>query len=278
MKSSIAVLITCFNRKEKTLNCLENLFHITNDVDVYLVDDNSNDGTKEAIKNSFPQVHIISGNGNLFWNRGMHIAWQTAMSEADYDFFLWLNDDSIPYPYLLQELLHCSKLKDDKAIISGLIENAEKTKVIYGGRDFERNLIQATGKMESIRNLNGNVVLVPSVVVKKIGILDPYFHHDLGDVDYGYRAQKNNIEVVTTERPVAYGFENPIMRMRLKSSSLKERIKYLYSPLGANPRINFYFRKKYFGYLNAIMYFCFLHFLNFIPNNLNSKLFGDKYC
>ena len=46
----------------------------------------------EAVGKMFPQVHIIKGDGNLFWNRGMYMAWQAAIKEKDYDFYLWLND------------------------------------------------------------------------------------------------------------------------------------------------------------------------------------------
>lgn len=79
---SIAVLLTVHNRKEKTLRCLQNLFkqEIPADylIDVYLTDDGCTDGTPEAIRAQYPQVHIIKGNGNLFWNRGMYTAWEAA--------------------------------------------------------------------------------------------------------------------------------------------------------------------------------------------------------
>ena len=41
----IAVLLTSFNRKEKTKECLQSLYKILSELDVYLVDDNSTDGT-----------------------------------------------------------------------------------------------------------------------------------------------------------------------------------------------------------------------------------------
>jgi len=77
MKSNatIAVLITCFNRKAKTLESLRLLFaqDLPPDVSlqVYLVDDGSTDGTGEAIAQTYPQVTILSGTGSLFWNGGM---------------------------------------------------------------------------------------------------------------------------------------------------------------------------------------------------------------
>ena len=67
---NIAVLITCHNRKQKTIKCLQALFnqsHIENvKLKVFLVDDGSIDGTKQAINELFPDVTVIEGTGNLF--------------------------------------------------------------------------------------------------------------------------------------------------------------------------------------------------------------------
>ena len=96
----IAVLLTCHNRKKKTLQCLNALniqegLEVDYNIEVFLVDDGSFDGTAEAIVACFPNVHIIQGNGNLYWNQGMRLAWDTAAKTKDYDFYLWLNDDTI---------------------------------------------------------------------------------------------------------------------------------------------------------------------------------------
>ena len=51
----IAVLITCFNRIDKTINCLDSLYNSKSIddylIDVYLVDDGSTDGTRIKITN-----------------------------------------------------------------------------------------------------------------------------------------------------------------------------------------------------------------------------------
>lgn len=278
MKSNpkIAILLTCFNRQSKTLFCLEKIYSIVPFVNVYLVDDNSTDGTAEAIKLRFPQVHLLKGTGNLFWNRGMHLAWNAAAKE-DYDFYIWLNDDVELYPCSFSELMHCSKIKNHQAIISGLIELKDSGEIIYGGTDTRKNLIFPNGELNAITNMNGNVVLIPKEVYHFIGNLDPIFHHDLGDVDYGLRARENGIGVFTTRQTIAGGEKNDLCRVRLKNSTVIIRFKRLYSPLGSNPVISFYFRRKHYGLMNASIYFVFLHFLNLIPDILNQILFKNKY-
>jgi len=273
----IAVLITCHNRKEKTLACLSSLMEVLPNSEVFLVDDGSTDGTLAAVKAKFPQVYIITGNGNLYWSRGMYTAWNYAIKKRSYDYYLWLNDDIELYPIFFEELINCYNLTGGNSIISGLIEDFNQ-KVIYGGYDKHKNLLHGTGALQEITFMNGNVVLIPQLVVDKIGILDPKFQHDLGDVDYGLRAIKAGIKVYSTRRAIALGYSNNFCRVRKWNTNIRDRLKILYSPLGANPKINFYFRKKHFGILNASLYWAFLHFINFLPDKLVAIFFGNRYC
>ena len=105
----IAALYTCFNRKEKTLASLsslddarKNTDHDFN-LDIYLTDDGSTDGTSEAVKKEFPNVNIMYGDGNLFWAEGMRTSWKKAM-EKDYDGYLLLNDDVEIYANVFNQL------------------------------------------------------------------------------------------------------------------------------------------------------------------------------
>ena len=82
----IAVLLTVFNRKEKTINSLNELynsfklFNLENKyaIDVYLTDDGCTDGTSAEVQKNFPQVIILKSKGDLFWNRGMINSWKEA--------------------------------------------------------------------------------------------------------------------------------------------------------------------------------------------------------
>ncbi len=269
-----AALLTCHNRKIKTLACLKSLYDILPDVEVYLTDDGCTDGTAEAVKVTFPKVHIVRGDGSLFWNRGMLAAWKEAV-KVDFEEYLWLNDDVELYPDFYTELKACCPNGD--CIVSGLIEDFDKTRIIYGGYDASKQLVQATGQSQDIRWMNGNVVLVPKNVVEKIGLLDPYFIHDLGDVDYGMRAQEHGIAVVSTCRPIAAGYRNDVCRVRKWGTTLSVRFKALSKPLGSPLDKNFYFRRKHFGLLHAIAYNANIIFINLLPDWLVMIIWGDTY-
>ncbi|NOZ83279.1 MAG: glycosyltransferase, partial [Epsilonproteobacteria bacterium] len=80
----ISILLTCHNRKNKTLRCLRSLKEQVNPNEeyscfVYLVDDGSTDGTTPAICQKFPDVNIIQGTGCLYWYGGMQLAWEHAL-------------------------------------------------------------------------------------------------------------------------------------------------------------------------------------------------------
>ncbi len=68
LTKQIAVLITCFNRRELTLRCLRSLFaQRTPDgyaLNVFLTDDGCSDGTGDAVRRVFPQVAVLAGDGD----------------------------------------------------------------------------------------------------------------------------------------------------------------------------------------------------------------------
>ena len=258
----IAIIITVFNRKVKTLQCLKNIEeqtvhnNIDCKIDIYLTNDGCTDGTPEAIKEQFPYVNIIEGDGTLFWNKGMYVAWQEAAKE-DYDFYLWLNDDTYLYNDSIERLYLCCKRHNDEAIIIGsCCASYDGNIVTYGGYDRNNKLVTDINKETQCKLFNGNIVLIPKKVFNVIGLNDPYYIHGFGDFDYALMAHKK--EICSYVAIGLFGicdqnFTTPTWCNPEKS--LKERYKAFYKPgwNGANPSNLYYYRKKFFGILPAIM-------------------------
>lgn len=267
----IAVLITVFNRKEKTLHCLDNLYKasIPKDVsfDVYLTNDGSTDGSEYDIKQQFPQVNILQGNGKLYWNRGMINSWKEAVAKENYDFYLWLNNDSYLFENALIELMDCSTLKEHKCIIcSFLCSEFDPNKMTYGGL-FNEKYVYPNGEIQEVEMMNGNVVLIPKHVYSKIGTSDPIFPHAIGDFDYGLRAKKENIKTYSTRIFIATCEKNPSLPLWcLPNVSLKNRFKSLYSPLGSShPSYFFIYEKRHFGLKTALKHYISIHLRMLFP-------------
>jgi len=203
--TSIAVLITCFNRREKTLECIARLKK-QQEIDsillvIYLVDDGSSDGTTEAISIAFPEVHIIQGNGSLYWNGGMRLAWCHAL-ETGYDFYLWLNDDSMITSCAVSKIVETyNNLLDSgktPGAILGTMVSSENQRATYGGRLSHSRInplsygpiMKPIDKPLECDFINGNFTLIPTLAVAKIGILSDIYTHSMGDFDYGLRLKE----------------------------------------------------------------------------------------
>jgi GT2 family glycosyltransferase len=209
MKRRIAVLMTCHNRREKTLACLQGLSHQNLPpevgIQVYLVDDGSTDGTAAAVKADFPQVKLIPGDGNLYWSGGMRLAFGMAMKEG-YDYYLWLNDDTNLFPHALENLLATEvKLRSvgfSLCIVIGSVCDPENGKLTYGGckrREWRLlplhfSRVEPGTEPTRCETFEGNCVLIPhDVAAKRVGNIDPAFMHQLGDTDYGLRALRDGV-------------------------------------------------------------------------------------
>lgn len=267
---TIAALLTVHNRKNKTLKCLSELFVQKGmwkdyQLDVFLTDDGCTDGTAEAVIAKFPTVHIIKGNGQLFWNRGMYKAWIEA-AKVGYDFYLWLNDDTFLYPDCIVRLLSASCKHSDSAIIVGsTCATNDKTRITYGG--WQNGKILSDVSIEQWSDaINGNIVLIPNSVYHVLGTNDPYYRHAVGDTDYGLRAKEKNVPCYTGVG--IFGecdlHETPTVWMNT-SISFSKRWKNFMSPLGNNPFEYFYFKRKHFGLLSACFTFLTMWVHFFFP-------------
>lgn len=257
----VAVLMTVHNRRKTTVECLYRLYknQLNNfDFCVYLVDDGSTDGTADAVKQSFPDVRIIAGNGELYWNRGMLLAWKEAAKDSP-DFYLWLNDDTFLYADALSTMLRGYKeCETDMAIICGSTHAVGNVNIVtYGGR-YHKRLLIPNGKLQIAEWVNGNCLLVPRKVVEQIGMLDSYFRHAKGDWEYGIRAKKKGVSLFVASKYVGECDSHPHKTLPCYDPSipLNERLKYLSHPLAPIPSETFYYCRKClsFGSIRAIVY------------------------
>lgn len=257
---SIAVLLTVHNRKSQTINCLKNLFQqeIPSDcnLNVYLTDDGCTDGTPEAVKEQFPQVNIIKGDGTLFWNRGMWTAWDYASKEKDYDYYLWLNDDTTLKPNAIYRLLNAAISKNDMAIVVGATYSADGKYVTYGGRKKDGTIPQESDTLTKVAYFNGNIVLIPKAVYDKIGMLDSYFTHSKGDFDYGMRATKEGVGIFQVGEYLGNcDLHSQIDKWCDPNVPFNIRWKMLHRPNGMPPNETFHLNKRHYGILNALIHY-----------------------
>lgn len=260
----IAVLMTVHNRCQQTLRCLESLksqklgdFSI----EIFLTDDGCTDNTAQQVRTCYQKVHIIEGDGTLYWNRGMLAAFRAA-SQMNPNYYLWLNDDTLLIDDAVIRLLAASASCNNQSIIVGSTFGNDG-KITYGGRqdDKKHTIIEPQSeRCVACKTFNGNIVLIPSYVYDRIGYNDSYYHHSFGDIDYGLKATKQGLTNYIA--PGFYGKcerNNPVPLFRRRQYPLIKRYKLLYSPLGFNPLEDFHLNRQYSPLWKAIFWFLKLH-------------------
>ena len=240
----IAALACCYNRKVKTSLFLESLssqfIPQGYSLDIYLLDDQSSDGTVDYVKRNFPHVIIVEGSGSLYWAGGMRTVWGHASKRENYDFYILLNDDVKLLDNSIARLLDSHKQSQaDQNIIIGTVRDEKTLALTYGGHKIKSRLTGYTTEIVPADNDirpcdlgNANIMLVDKETVGKIGILSDEYIHGLADYDYTLTATRNGVSVWVA--PGYYGYcENDHGKTWLpRDASFKKRLAYLYSPTG----------------------------------------------
>ncbi len=258
----VAVIMTCHNRRIRTLKCLEHLVgqilapHIK--IEAFLVDDGCSDGTGDEVKKRFDWVHVIEGDGNLFWGGGMRLAYLTARKSSDYAYFLWLNDDAYLAPDSLQRLinLHQEQVigqQCEGVVVGKLVD--EQGKPYYGGLSkipclpyFRRCPVNV--HVTDCDTFEGSCVLIPRKVAESVGDIDSTFRHLRGDLDYGLRVVKKGFRIWQIQASVGVCESNKVASDKWKASgiTLKQRLASLRHPKYAVAE-KWAFYRRHFGYV-----------------------------
>ncbi len=264
---TVTAILTCYNRKDKTIKCIKQL-HCNNDVSIrfIVVDDNSSDGTKneiiELIADGY-DIDLIEGGGHLYWAGGMRIGIDYYLSRKAprTDFVLLVNDDVSFYPNAIDKCVANAKMQNTIVVGNCCDENDRFTYGIirvnsmFSGKKLfthpdVRNMVNGGG------TFNCNCVLIDDNTFRELGNFDEHYLHSLADYDYGINARKKGKMILGTESFVGvciddHGGVNSWLDNTL---SRRERIRLKESPKGQPYKEWFYFLNKNFGIVYAIVY------------------------
>jgi len=242
----LAVLLTCHNRKAKTLACLEALFAAADatpglKIEVFVTDDGSTDGTSAAIRAAGHPVELLSADGSKFWTGGTLVSWDAAIaSETDFDGYLLLNDDTTLDRSALEVLTAVSTENEGNAVVVAAIRDPESAQVSYGGvvrtvdwHPAKVRRLAASSEVQVADTFNANCVLIPKAVFQHVGRLDPAFTHAFSDFDYGYRATSAGFQVLVAPGVLGTCARNSIQgTWEDPTLGLRRRLELLNSPKG----------------------------------------------
>ena len=268
---TIAVLFTCFNRKDKTLSALKSVFDAHNlvkdtiTIKVYLTDDGSTDGTGDAVRSIYPEVNVLQGNGQLYWAGGMRNSWKAALTNQ-YDAYLLLNDDTDVNNTLFEELVkthtYCINTYQQGGLYIGSTIDELTQNLSYGGYVFTNKFLAKYKKVipnekhpQECELGNANILLAHKDAVEKIGMLSEGYAHGMADFDYTLKAKKSKVPVLITTNVLGTctnDHTNPYLTFH--QLPLKERIKKLYHPVGLDFKSQLNYMKRNFLYRLPFVY------------------------
>lgn len=200
------LVIPVFNRWAFTRECLLSLRRQTvQGFRVVVVDDGSTDGTGAKLREEFPDVIIVDGDGNLFWTAGVNAGIRRAM-ELGASRVMTLNNDVVAAPdFVAQMLTWAERLPD--AVLGALELDVATNTPIYGGETLDwrtntrRDLLETlpTEKrhgLHPVTYLPGRGLLIPRRVLETIGLFDEKrLPHYLADYDYTSVARRHGFPV-----------------------------------------------------------------------------------
>lgn len=208
----LSVIIVSFNTKELTLACLESLYKQSRDLrlQTLVIDNNSQDGSAEAIEQAFPQVELHALEDNLGFAGANNFAAELAKSE----WILLLNPDTVVLRKGIERMLDFAIKRDELCVVGGRTYFADErlnptscwgepslwsSFCIGTGLSsvFRRSLWldpESLGKwprdtVREVEIISGCLLLIPAALWQKLGGFDTGFFMYSEDVDLCMRAR-----------------------------------------------------------------------------------------
>jgi len=185
----------------------------------------------------------------------MRVAFGEAI-KGDYDYYFWLNDDTVLLPGALGRLLEtANKVRQSEGrggIIVGSARDSQTGRLTYGGRvrtsrwrPMSFRKVVPSEKPQRCDTMNGNCVLIPREVADLVGNLSEDFTHSMGDTDYGLRAKAMGVGIWVAPNYAAECSGNEPSLWVNPATPLMERLRILHSPKGLPFRERLVYTKRH---------------------------------
>lgn len=232
----IEIVAPVHNRKPITLQCLKSLSRIDKgglDVGIVIVDDGSTDGTGDAIREQFPDVDVIVGDGNLWFTEGTNAGIRRALTR-DPKYLLLINDDAVFDGNFLRHMVETAE-RNPRSVVGSLLllwdtphllfQTSPVWQTLSGGwRHWRSQTIWTIpARPWEVGLIVGNCVLVPSAAFAECGLMDSRRYPNFGDAEFTPRLRKRGWQLLIDPRARVFCQPNTVPP-RVRSMGLKRLI------------------------------------------------------
>jgi GT2 family glycosyltransferase len=247
-KIRVEIVTPVHNRRNITLQCLKSISRINSeglDIHTIIVDDGSTDGTSEAIREQFPDVEIVQGDGNLWFTEGTNVGVRAALKHQP-DYVLTINDDQIFDENAIKFMVETAE-KYPRSVVGSLLllwdtphkifQVAPRWETFYGGwrHWYQQTVWTIPEKPWEVELIVGNCVLVPAEAINQHGLMNSKKYPNFGDVEYTPRLKKKGWRLLIDPRARVFCQPNYIpakvskMTLRQKFNALFVDLKHVHN-------------------------------------------------
>ena len=201
----VSIIIVNYNGKKYLEKCLDALFKIDyKNYEAIVVDNNSRDESVEFIKKNYPLIKLVQLKENFGYAEPNNIG----AKNANGNFLIFLNNDTIVSSNFLSELICAADQYSDVAIFQSLllkpnndIDSSGDFIDVYG-RAY--NSKEKPQKIKEILSARGAAMMIRKKVFSDLKGFDEKFFASFEDVDLGWRAWLYGHRVVLVPKSVVY--------------------------------------------------------------------------
>lgn len=264
MEKDVSIILVSYKTKELTKNCIKSICEKTEgfSYDIYVVDNNSQDGSCEMIRDEFPDVKLIENPEN----NGFGSANNIAIRESQSKYVFLLNTDTLLINNAIKILFDFMENSPGTGACGANLydENMEhihsygifqtiRSQILktFGLRYFfPEDLKQMKDKglnkenlFKTVDYITGADLMIRKTTLDKAGIFDERFFMYYEEAELQYRIKKHGFEIYILP-------EAQIIHLHNKSPKKKESMyfeflksKYLFFKLSYATKNNFVFIK-----------------------------------
>ncbi len=204
-----------------------------------MVDDGSSDGTKKIVKEKFPHIIILTGDGNLWWSGAMNKGIKYSLNNYA-EYILSLNNDLEVAKDYIEKMIFWAE-KEPEALLGSYTFDIETKKPIFGGsrrywnkKDICLLDIIVPEKRKGlfwVTHLPGRGLWISAKAFKTIGLFDaeklPQYQ---ADYDFTLRAAKAGFGVYINFDARIYSCQNASVGNQFRLSfNIKNYIQHITS-------------------------------------------------
>lgn len=201
------VIVVTFKGKQWYDRCFQSLRESALPIETIVVDNASNDGTVEYIKQNYPEIILIESKENLGFGRANNMGMRYALDHGC-DYVFLLNQDAWIEPDTFEKLIAIHREHEDFGIISPMHLTAEKDSIEKSLLEFLMDRGNADlallndlyfGRLKDwyeAKYINAAAWLLPRKTLDTIGGFDPIFYHYGEDDNYLQRVRYHDLKVV----------------------------------------------------------------------------------